>query len=239
MEKVEVSVKDSEGVLTILTGQAPKQLEEKSYSFEGDINAPFEFLQRIPRQNVSYNLSRTVVEITELEDNLNINLLIGYDQNFNIQISGSLVSFPALENFGINKHKVFGPKALADLVKGNRAYFETHEANAALVSQLRSLSVQAISKIEQSSDDRGNKRLLSDKQITGNIPESFIMNIPVFKSADPVRFKVDVCCDVRENIIEVWLESAELREHLQSSIRAHIMSAKADFGAVGIPVLVK
>jgi hypothetical protein len=237
VEKVEVSVKDSEGVLTILTGQAPKQLEEKSYSFNGDIHAPFEFLEKSKMHEEEGRNS--LVEITESEDNLHINLLIGYDESFNIQIGGSLVSFPALENFGINKHKVFGPKALADLVKGNRAYFETHEANAALVTQLRSLSIQASSKIEQSSDDRGNKRMLSDKQITGNIPEAFIMNIPVFKSTDPVRFKVDVCCDVRENIIEVWLESAELREHLQSSIRAYIMSAKAVFGAEGIPVLVK
>jgi hypothetical protein len=238
MEKVEVSVKESEGVLTILTGHAPVRKEVQGYYFEGEIKSPFEFWGKTVFVNPDVR-QNCLVEIVEGGENLSIKLRVGYNSTLSTEVAGSLVAFPALENFGINKRKIFGPKALADLVKVNRSYFESHEAAAALVSQLRSLSVQSNSKIEQSSDDRGNKRVLADKQVIGNIPEVFVMNMPVFKASMAVKFAVEVCFDVRENIIEVWLESAELREYVAREIQYYTDKAKNTFSTDGIPVLIK
>jgi hypothetical protein len=61
-------------------------------------------------------------------------------------------------------------------------------------------------------DNRGNRFNSFDKKITANIPEDFILNIPIFKGQDYKKFRVEIILDSTDGSTKFWMESVELEE---------------------------
>lgn len=124
-------------------------------------------------------------------------------------INASIVINPDLEQFEINKGKKYSPFALADFIKMNRHLFESKSVAMELVSVLKNIKASVNKAIESNRDDRGNRRALIDQVVQTNIPETFNIELPIFKGQAEEIIPVEIVLD---EDLECMLVSPDLKE---------------------------
>lgn len=107
-------------------------------------------------------------------------------------IKGCLKLHPDLKTWDINGKTSYTTFSLADFVKMNRHYFENKDLAMKLVANLRDFKAALDTKIEAADDKRANRRVLVSQVAETNIPESFVLNLPVFVGTDSVAVKVEI-----------------------------------------------
>lgn len=246
--------------ITLLQGEAPKPVQNRPYNFNGDIRAPFTFLEdvesrmrhdvRLPDNVAGEDLSFSksgfldyvekpcVCEVISKDTEVSVAFLIGIGKDDQWTVQGTLLPNPVLEELGINRNKEFQPRELSDLLKRNRVLFDDFEKNAELVAGLREVKARVERDLEEASDKRGNKRSLDDKKVETGLPQNFVLNCPIFKGGEKRKFLVEVCVDVRSNGVSIWLESVELIEIQRQQVEDVQHAAEMSFGKY-MPVLFK
>lgn len=142
-------------------------------------------------------------------DKLKMTLIYGATQRHQYTISSQIILNPDLEAFEINKGKKYSPVQLADFIKMNRHLFESKSIAMELVSALKNIKANVNRAIEMNKDDRGNKRALIDQVVESNIPESFNIELPIFKGQPKVVVPVEVVLD---EDLECMLISPDLKQ---------------------------
>lgn len=142
-------------------------------------------------------------------DNLMIYLNYGATHRHPYIIQSRILLNPDLEAFEINKGKKYATFQLADFIKMNRHLFESKTAAMELVSALKNIKASVNRAIEASKDDRGNRRALIDQVVQSNIPESFNIELPIFKGQPKVVVPVEVVLD---EDLECMLVSPDLKQ---------------------------
>lgn len=207
MEKLNVSLTDGTKVLEVRQGQALPLREPVKVRISGTIDAPRKYVEKrgadLPKQKTHVTYSREQMQII---------LSIDEESIFGAEIIGRLELNKDLKDFGVNAKKLFTVKDLQQFLKMSKYFFTDKDENMKIVSNLGKFKASVQTQLEEGGDTRGNKNKSLDVKVDSNIGLEFMLSLPIFKGQPSKTFKVEICFDVRDADISVWLESAELQE---------------------------
>lgn len=184
--------------LVIREGEAVKELPLKApvkTNLSGIIGAPYEFLQKriseleqIDQKRCHVLINREKVEII-LVTNDNDEYLSG-------RVTGVLEQHPKFLEFGINQPKAWEPKQLGDFFRMNVAFFQDSKDHMKLVADLKNFKAKVASTHERSKQDNGSKSIEYSQSVESNLPGSFKLSVPVFKSMERFNLEIEVIADI-------------------------------------------
>jgi hypothetical protein len=217
MKDVNVTVKGE--VLTILEGKALEQKPSEKIEISGDIKSMNNFLS-IRKTSGSGTQQVDISKAVVLVDKklLTIQLLIDPENHYGASITGKLEKSDEILPFFINQNKTFTKEELVKLIKFNKIYFDAPTKHSEILLAFQKISSTVNIKANESSDDRGNKERAYVKEVTSSAPTEFILNMPIFKGFDSIRFRVEICLDVTDGSARFWFESTELHELIQTTV---------------------
>ncbi len=168
-------------------GAALPLKEPESINILGTIDAPRLFLEK--RHSLLNPLEAHV-----LVDREAASLALIFDETSAYRgiVMGKLEETKVWKSFNINNGREFTPKDLAKFFKLNRAYFDSKPDAMKLIDLLMNFEAKVNSEIQAKSDNRGNKKELQDQAVETNLPNDFELNLPLFKDAGNVKFKVEI-----------------------------------------------
>lgn len=176
--------------LIIREGRATKAYEPRPVKLTGTITTPFNWLQK--------KLPAIIVLVaTIIFDKAAgfITLFVNErDPNFD-EITGKIEFHPDFIKFGINSGEQHNPHELAEMIKMWRSCFKSKEVAMKLVKDLRSFKAKVDKDLEAFKDDRANYNLKKSQVVQTNIPESFILVVPVFKGQPKESIEVEINID--------------------------------------------
>lgn len=110
---------------------------------------------------------------------------------------------------------MFNREELIKLLRFNRIWFADPSQHDTLIKAYQAFSAEVNAKIGKESDTRGNVDNSYKKTVTTNVPDSFVLNIPVFKGMAKRKFRVEIAIDSTDASTKFWFESVELAELIQ------------------------
>lgn len=175
------------GEITIREGKALPVHEPERVCISGTIDAPARWLER--RVDT---LNQKACHVVVDRDAMTITLQCDENNYYGTQICGKLTISPEFELFGINKGEYKTHFELAELIKMNRTYFENRSVAMKLVTELQNFKAKVDKEIEQSDNNRGDRRILLHQAVQHNLPEAFTLFLPIFKSTPTQSIQVEV-----------------------------------------------
>lgn len=219
MEKPEIKVNFSpqgdKGVILVGTANTPK--EPKALDVQGDFTAVGNYLRiKYERANPFQEIRpENAIVICDF-DNLTIQLQTNPNDITSTTVTGRAEFSKEYKEFGINQSKFYNREQLIKLFRFYRRYFPNKEENANLLGAYQNFTASVNKNIADNSDLRGNRNSQFQKTVRTDLPESFVVEIPVFKGEEPVSFPVEICIEDNDSGVRFWFESVELDELIQS-----------------------
>ncbi len=208
-------------VLIIRHGDAPTQLnaiKPNKVHLAGTIVAPSEFYGK---RKELHDKNKCYVLYDVLKGS--ITLVVDEDfENDNHKITGTIQDNSELKKFMINTGQQFDPKDLLKLLKFNRVYFDSQADHAKICLSLQNFKAKVAISLENSNDLRGEKLNNLHSKVTHDLQESFVLDIQIFKGQPKIKFKVDICLELRAGDVYVYLESVQLKD-LEMSTKEGIL----------------
>lgn len=204
-------------VIILREGDAAPIVLPNQVSLSGTIDAP--------RDYATVRSSEIAAEKAIVQyhyENGYIKLNVDPIDKYAATVLGTLVENKDIKSLGINTTSTTTIPELARLLKMRRDLFTDRDKHTALLGNLNKFKVKAQAQIESESSDRGNKKGSFEVTVTTDIPLDFTLKMPLFVGQPEQTFKVEVCFDVRDNGLDVWLESVELAEALKSAKKSII-----------------
>ena len=206
-QSLSVKVENGTKEVVIRNGEAPIIREPLVLDVHGTIQAPSEFWNK--RKSL-YNVNDCHVEYSK--QNKSIELTLNESNYFGGTIKGMIEEHPELEKFGINKNKVYTLKELSQLLKMSRAFFADTDEATKVVGNLQKCKASIQTQIEKEESSRGDKKISFEAKVDSNIDLNFTLKMPIWKGYKDHKFQVEICLDVRDKDITLWLESQELQQ---------------------------
>jgi hypothetical protein len=231
---IEINFSENQKELIIREGAAELIKEPKIINLEGTIQAPKDYYEK---RKDKKQFEPKDCHVIFSYDKLFIKLVVNESNHYSSTIIGKALKNPDLEKFGINSgNKLWTKNGLKQFLKMNRAFFKDIDSNLKMVTNLEKFSAAVQIQIDQHKDDRGNSKNNSEVKIDSNLDMSFDLQMPIFIGQKTSTFKVEICFDVRDNGITIWLESPELQETIiqqrQILINENIDCFKNDFALI-------
>lgn len=152
------------------------------------------------------------------------------DDSGRAKIVGKLTEFRDLDRLSINQDYKYTTQKLSDVLKMSGSLFRDRSECMELVNSLRNFSVEIGHVISESNDTKGNKLSSFAQNVSAKFKLSFILKCNIFSGVeDKKEFKVEILCDVRDKALELWLESVELKEIIDSEKEKTIISELVHF----------
>lgn len=198
-ERIQVNLAPgmSKAELIIREGEAPMQLAPKApvkTNITGVIGTIAEYLEkRIDKGQFDQKDCHILVNRDKVEITLITNESDEYKRG---QVIGKLAYNPKFIEFGINSGKVWTPTELGMFIKMNRAFFPDRKVNMDLVTSLMNFTADVNNKIERSMRENGNLVDNFAQVVNSNLPESFIIRMPLFKGMQPEIIEVETFAQV-------------------------------------------
>lgn len=201
-----------DGVITVVerTGDAEKIFHNTSVNLSGDIKAPGNFIEKRIDQNPALR-SHVLFSYRGLF----IKLKTNENHELNYTVDGKLILNPDIQKLKINTMERMTVKTLSDLLRFNRFFFSDKDQHSSIISNLQKFRASVQSQIEQETSTRGDKKDLYDVKVNTDLSLNFALQMPVYIGQQPKKFNVEICFDVSDRNISVWLESPELVEITQ------------------------
>ena len=93
--------------------------------------------------------------------------------------------------------------------------------------------------LEDSNNNAGSSSKSIVKQVAEtNIPESIIMDVPIYVGDENQKITVDLVVTIFEKDINISLESAELAEFSLENATKHLQEKIKEYRELGYPVIV-
>lgn len=204
-KNIELHLKEGEKEIHMREGALPAIEVQQPVGYNATISAPGIFF-KVRAQDVVAEKSI----ITYSYEQQFIKLDCDPSVRLSPKITGKLEANPVIASFGINTQKKYTVKDLISFLKLNSFYFNDKDACMAIVANLQKFKADVQIKIEASDDNRGNKKNLDETSVTTDVPLDFTLKFPLFKGQPDFSFKAEVCFEVRDGGITLWLESVEL-----------------------------
>lgn len=198
-ERIQVNLAPgmSKAELIIREGEAPMQLAPKApvkTNITGVIGTIAEYLEkRIDKGQFDQKDCHILVNRDKVEITLITNESDEYRRG---QVIGKLAYNPKFIEFGINSDKVWTPTELGMFIKMNRAFFPDRKVNMDLVTSLMNFTADVNHKIERAIRENGNRTDNFAQVVNSNLPESFIIRMPLFKGMQPETIEVETFAQV-------------------------------------------
>lgn len=181
---------NSVGEIIIREGAALPVREPVKVNITGVIDAPARFVEK-RKDIINHDTCHILVD----RENMTITLQCAENNHYGTKVTGVLEPSPEFEKFGINKGEYMTHFEMAELFKMNRSLFENKSVAMRLVSDLQNFKAKVDREVEESNNNRGDKRLLYSQAVQHNLPDSFKLNIPLFKGQPSETIEVEVYID--------------------------------------------
>jgi len=201
--KYQISPKEGTEVIVIREGEAIPVREPLTINVAGNIDSVALFIA-----NRTHEQNKSLIIVNR--DAMSIELLSEPENYFGAKITGKLQLSTEFLKWNINKPKTYTAGELADFIKMNRAFFEKKEQANKLVSELRNFVAKVTGEIEEKDNKRGNVDSVRRQVVDSNLPESFVLKLPIFKGQKPQKLTIEV--NVEPKTLECYLISAEAEE---------------------------
>lgn len=217
--KSELNVNVTGDTLTILEGKALEQKYPEKIKISGNVHSVANFLKaRYATDKAGKKLQavdKELAVVTVDEEKMTILLQLDPENVFGTEVLGKLETTPEVDQFCINTTKTFSREELVKLFRFNKRFFESdHEK---ILGAYQKLQIKTASDLQAENDQRGNKGLNFQKTVDSqNVPLDFILNIPIFKGFDPVKFRVEICLDATDASVRFWFESVEMNDIIEA-----------------------
>lgn len=219
MQKLELAVNNVDGKpITILDGKALEQQPPVKIEISGDIKSVASFIakRKVPVFSDGASLQKINPDraiVTVDKSDLSITLELDPENCYGTEVFAKLEMEPELLKFGIDTGKKYTQTELIKLLRRSKRFFFDAAAHEALLKAYMALDVKVTTDLKNDApDNRGNRFNSFDKKITANIPEDFILNIPIFKGQPVKKFRVEIILDSTDGSTKFWFESVELEE---------------------------
>lgn len=237
MENLTLKLDPIQGnILTVLEGNALELKHPEKINLSGNIESIKNFLAK--RYGGEEGKGLQVVDkksaiVTVDEANMSMLLQLDPENCFGTEVFAKLELTDEIKQFNINSNKLFTREEMIKLLKFNKRFFADPLKHEALLSSYMKLNLTGNTQIKAESDDRGNRDMAFKKTIDSqNIPQSFALEMRIFKGQEVKKFRVDICIDVTEGSVRFWFESVELvelMEMMKQSIFAEQLKSCQDF----------
>lgn len=208
MKDLNITVENGVKTVELRSGKANDIPQPREIEIKGQIDTPLRYLQNpCPRFEVEKS------SITISREQLIITLKVGQDIRPTDTYTGQLEESQDLKDFGINSGKSYTTFELAEKIKMNRLLFKTKDEAMRLVAELRNFKAKVDKDIELADDGRGNNTIKRIQAVESNIPESFTMEMQVFKGMPKTSFNVEVSIDAQD--MSCTLISPDLADHIR------------------------
>lgn len=213
MENLNVKIDSVGSTLTVLQGETLPLKHPKKISLSGNINAVKEFLTKRTAINgaILQKVDKSSAVIVVDEDKLTISLHLDPENQDGTEIVGKLEFTEYLKQFCINENKTFTQTELVKILRFSKQLFETPDKHEALLKAYQSFDFSVAIKAAAEADQRGSKSNSLQKIVTTNLPQDFILSLPLFKGQERESFRVEICYDTTDASIKFWFESPELK----------------------------
>lgn len=206
--------------LTIREGKALELKEPQKIAIVGDINTVATFLTRRYAEGNQLAESLQYVDKNKAivyvdRQNMSIELDLDSENFYGAVVKGSVELSDELKPFCINQNKIFRREELVKVLKFNKIAFDDPEMHFKVITAYQAFKTVANVQVEQKNDVRGNRTNNFDKSVSTDLPETFVLNLPIFKNQEKRRFMVEICLDVTDGSAGFWFESVELKELIE------------------------
>lgn len=190
-------------VVHLLSGTAPKVINPKSFEFKGSITAPQIYLkgQNPPPTCTIVVFDRESMEIRTWLDYLNEN---------QSRVTGKVEYSEMVTRYAINQDKKFTLDELRKLVRLTGPWFKDENQHRALMINLNTFNAKVEAQIADEKNNRGSENKQLKRDVTTDVPFSFVLQGPILKGGKSLSFQVDVCLEITDGGVRFWLESTEL-----------------------------
>lgn len=225
MENLTLKVEGNTGEFIFREGPALPQVPPKKIVISGDIKTVSSYLKKRAGLGDKRNpgLQGVVTErtlVTVDKEKFTILLQLDPENEYGTEVTAKLAFTPELEQFFINKNKLFNREELIKLIRFNKIWFADAEAHDKLLKAYQAFTAEVKANIGKTSDTRGNVDNTYKKTVETNVPDSFVLNIPIFKGMDKRRFRVEIAIDSTDASTKFWFESVELNDIIQIESQA-------------------
>lgn len=212
-----VNMAEGQNTLTILTGDAPEQLDVLApvkVDLTGTIEAPLNWLEKRVG-DIDQHKAHVVVN----RDKLQIMLVINEDDAYtNGKIVGELKYSEIFLKLGINSDKQWQPDVLSRFLKLNRSLFLDKTENMKVVTALKQIETKVEQAVSRERQENGNVGLSFKQQVANsNIPERFTLKIPVFSGGSYTEVAVETFVTIDGAQISIALQSAAANDVIEYS----------------------
>lgn len=203
-EKLVVTTADAEKGLIIIRHDEPKKVyEPKSIELSGSLFAPADF---VAKRKDDYEPKSVHVIFNKTAGTI---ILIGDERsNFSTKVTGTLKKNPKVVDMRING-KERSLKEFIDFVRFNRWLFLTDADQSRIVDGLLKFNASVSQDIKNNNDQRGNIDAAFVQKVNSTANLSFTAEVAIYLGTEPVKFKCDVVCEVRDAKVGLWIESVE------------------------------
>jgi hypothetical protein len=220
MENLHLKVENVKGnEIVFREGEALPPVAPNKIKIIGNIKTVSEFVNKRHTADTDCGLQyidsdRAIVTVDK--ENHWIKLELDPENPYGAEITGKLEMEPELLKFNIETSKKLTQQELIKLLKYGKRWFADPAAHEALLLAYMKLDVKVSANLTNDAPDgRGNRSNTFEKKVTSNVPEDFILRIPIFKGQEPRTFRVEICLDSTDGSTKFWLESVELAELIQ------------------------
>ncbi len=175
------------GEIIIREGKALEVKEPVKVAIAGTIDAPARWLET--RFDCLKEKSCHVIVNRE---KMLILLQCNENNHYGSRILGELEISPEIKKFRINEGHYITNFEMAELFKMNRSHFENKTTAMNLVSELQNFKAKVDKELEQSNNNRGDRRILINQAVEHNLPEAFNLCLPIFKGTPKQTIQVEV-----------------------------------------------
>lgn len=182
---IEVIIRKGEAAKAVET--LPTKAPVKT-NINGVISTPFDWLEK-RIDLVDQKRANVVVN----RDEMSITLTVNEDDEYTIgKIHGEVEFSEVFEKFGINdSQKGWVPSKLGQFLRLNRVVFQDKEDCMKLVSILKNFTANAKAEIQKQRDPSGSVADVYRCQVESNLPQSFVVNIPIFKGTEKTAIEIE------------------------------------------------
>jgi hypothetical protein len=94
-------------------------------------------------------------------------------------------------------------------------WFASRDQAETLLESYMAFRAEVNANIGKTNDTRGNVENNYKKTVKTGVPDSFVLNIPVFKGQDKRQFRVEIEIEATDASVRFWLVSVELHDLIQ------------------------
>jgi len=198
--------------LTIREGAAihPKELAPPSIKIKGSLQAPFNFLSGKPTLAKDVENIHMLIDLEKGKLELNIK-----DQDpFTAHcITGELTKFAALATFKINTDQRWTPQDFMKFIRTVKVFFAEKTEVDQLITSFMKWRAKVETEVKNFNDNAGNSLTSLEKKVSDiELKTKFLLNIPIYKGYQNVKFVVDIGLEPKNSGVDLFLYSDELYE---------------------------